>query len=70
MIGFLAVHLRLDFFLDGWGSIIVEHVWPSLPSSKCHKTFPAKTQHPRISPQLQLGHKTSPDNETLATARH
>ena len=30
MIGFLAVHLRLDFFPDGWGSIIVEHDWPSL----------------------------------------
>ena len=30
MIGFLAVHLHLDFFPDDWGSIIVEHDWPPL----------------------------------------
>ena len=30
MIGFLAVHLRLDFFPEGWRSSNVEHYWPSL----------------------------------------
>ena len=28
----ISAQLRLNFFPDGWGSIIVEHVWPSLDS--------------------------------------